>query len=275
MARAIIGVILGCAILSGIWLGGNTAFSGVEALVVGAGDGYPAAGQVIQPTEMAQIPAGEFAMTGPGGEGDPKTHTVRLDAFTMDIHEVTNAQYHAFCQATDRRMHALWGIDELHSSLTFPDHPVLGVDHPDAAAYAAWVGKRLPTEAEWEYAARGGLAGKRFDRGDELEPHQANYSKSDLGGTVAVAGYEPNGYGLYDMIGNLREWVSDYYSEEYFRESPRENPQGPVEGDQHVVRGGGWHSGAACCAVHVRNPLLWSDFNVGFRCAKDVPDPKN
>ena len=229
--------------------------------------------QAVQPTEMALIPGGEFAMAGPGGEEGPETHLVRLDAFLMDIHEVTNAQYHAFCQATERPLPVLWGIDKLRSSPDYPNHPVLGIDHQDAAAYAAWLGKRLPTEAEWEYAARGGLAGKRWDRGDELEPHQANYSKSDQGGTVAVATYEPNGYGLYDMVGNLREWVSDYYSVDYFRNSPLENPRGPEAGDQHVVRGGGWHSGAACTAVHVRNPLLWSDFNVGFRCAQDVSDP--
>ena len=230
------------------------------------------AGKEVQPTEMALIPAGEFAMGVPGGEEDPETVTVRLDAFHMDIHEVTNAQYHAFCQATERSLHVLWGIDKLHSSLAFADHPVLGVSHGDAKAYAEWAGKRLPTEAEWEYAARGGLAGKRWDRGDELEPHQANIKKSDLGGTVAVAGYEPNGYGLYDMVGNLREWVSDYYSVDYLQDGPLENPQGPDDGEQHVVRGGGWHSGTSCNAVHVRNPLLWSDFNVGFRCAKDAAD---
>ena len=229
---------------------------------------------IIQPTEMVLIPAGEFAMKGPGGEDGPETFPVRLDAFSMDVHEVTNAQYYAFCQATDRTMHTLWDIDQLHSSLAFPDHPVLGISYEGAADYAAWAGKRLPTEAEWEYAAQGGLVGKRFDRGDDLEPHQANYSRSKLGGTVAVAGYEPNGYGLYDMVGNLREWVSDYYSEDYYLGGPKENPQGPEEGDQHVVRGGGWHSGPSCNTVHVRNPLLWSDFNVGFRCARDVPDQK-
>lgn len=229
-----------------------------------------AAAVEVQPTAMVLIPAGEFEMTGPGGENGPPTHTVRLDAFEMDIHEVTNAQYYAFCQATDRPLHVLWDIDQLRSSLAFPDHPVLGVSHSDAKAYAAWVGKRLPTEAEWEYAARGGLVGKQWDRGDELAPDDANYKKSDQGGTVAVAGYEPNGYGLYDMIGNLREWVSDFYSTDYFEHSAPENPQGPAEGDQHVVRGGGWYSGSSCNAVHVRNPLKWSDFNVGFRCAKDA-----
>ncbi len=213
-------------------------------------------------------------MGKPGGQEGSGIHQVRLDAFQMDIHEVTNAQYYAFCQATDRTLHTLWGIDQLRSSLGFPDHPVMGVSYSAAKAYAEWVGKRLPTEAEWEYAARGGLVGKRWDRGDELEPNEANYSKSDLGGPVAVASYDPNGYGLFDMVGNLREWVADYYSEDYFQDSPLENPQGPAEGKQHVVRGGGWHSGPSCNAVHVRNPLRWSDFNVGFRCAKGISDPQ-
>jgi len=190
-------------------------------------------------TEMVLIPAAEFDMTGPGGDEGPETHRVSLDAFYIDTHEVTNAQYHAFCKATGREMHTLWGIDELRSSLAFPDHPVHGISWHDARDYAKWAGKRLPTEAEWEYAARGGLVGKRWDRGDVLEPHDANWKKSDLGGTVAVGSYEPNGYGLYDTVGNLREWVSDRWSEDYFRESPADNPQGPAPTIANVLPVGG------------------------------------
>ena len=245
---------------------------GGAAVAPVAAENAPAVASTTPVTEMALIPAGEFDMTGPGGDEGPETHRVRLDAFYLDVHEVTNAQYYAFGQATGREMPALWGIDELRSTLDYPDHPVHGISWHDARDYAEWAGKRLPTEAEWEYAARGGLVDKRWDRGDVLEPHDANWKKSDLGGAVAVGSYDPNGYGLYDMVGNLREWVADRWSEDYFRDSPVDNPQGPAAGRQHVVRGGGWHSGKACCAVHVRNPLLWSDFNVGFRCAKDAED---
>ncbi len=231
-----------------------------------------AADAEIAVTKMVLVPAGEFAMAGPGGDEGPESQLVRLDAFYLDAHEVTNSQYYAFCQATERKLHALWDIEKLHSSLDFPDHPVLGVSWYDAKAYAEWAGKRLPTEAEWEYAARGGTSGQRFGFTDELQPEQANYKSSKQGGTVAVMSYEPNAYGLYDMIGNLREWTSDWFSEDYLSDRPEYDPQGPEAGIQHVVRGGGWYSGSSCNAVHVRNPLKWSDFNVGFRCAKDVSE---
>ena len=231
----------------------------------------------VEITEMSVIPAGEFTMGVAGNTGELLPHTVYVSSFKMDKHEVTNAQYHAFCQATDRDLPTLWGIPKLKTTLDFPDHPILGVSNSDARAYAEWCGKRLPTEAEWEYAARGGLEGMKFDRGDTLDVAQTNTGKSKIGSTVAVASYLPNGYGLYDMIGNLREWVSDYYAQDYFSVSPKDNPQGPDKTRWRVIKGGGWHSGPGCNRVVVRNALrgTWGDINVGLRCAQDLDDINN
>jgi len=138
----------------------------------------------------------------------------------------TNAQYHAFCIATERSLPTFWGIERFKSSLDYPDHPVIGVGHGAALAYAQWCGKRLPTEAEWEYAARGGLEGKKYDRGDEFKAEEYNTSKSESKSPVAVGNYLPNRYGVYDMVGNVREWVADYYAEDYYANSPEKNPKG-------------------------------------------------
>jgi iron(II)-dependent oxidoreductase len=230
--------------------------------------------QDIDVTEMCLIPGGEFTMGSAGNSGELMPHTVYVSSFKIDKYEVTNARYYAFCIATDRSLPAFWDIERFKSSIEYPDHPVLGVSHRDAQAYAEWCGKRLPTEAEWEYAARGGLEGKEFDRGDEFEVENSNTSKSENNSPAAVGSYLPNGYGIHDMVGNVREWVADYYAIDYFANSPRENPQGPEESRWRVVRGGGWHSGPSCNKVVVRNCLKpsWVDINVGFRCAQDVSD---
>lgn len=217
---------------------------------------------------MVLIPGGEFVMGVEEGEDNP-AHTVYVDPFYMDTYEVTNAEYKAFCDSTGRRLPEFWGMAKYRCGPGFADYPVLGVSQTDAIAYAEWVGKRLPTEAEWEFAARGGLAGKRFPHGDEMDETMENF-KSE--GTLPVGNLVPNGYGLYDMAGNVREWVADYYDWDYYRESPRENPKGPDIEKFAVVRGGGWHAGKGCATVYVRYGLYptWVDINVGFRCVRDL-----
>ena len=231
------------------------------------------------PGGLILIPGGEFLM-GKDGEGDCEpAHVVRIDSFYMDKCEVTNAQYARFCAATGHPLPEFWDMEEFHCGADFPDHPVVGVSWRDARAYAAWAGKRLPTEAEWEYAARGGLVGMDYPCGPEIEPAAANYFIRDAaqlalykGGTVPVGGYPPNGHGLHDMAGNVVEWVADCYDREYYKESPADNPAGPEKGRFRVIRGGGWHSGPYCNRVYYRNALpgQWLDFNVGFRCARDA-----
>lgn len=220
--------------------------------------------------EMVLIPAGEFLMGAEdGGDDESPVHKAYADSFYMDKYELTNAQYFEFCNETGRNLPEFWGMEEFHSGSDYPSHPIVGVSWRDAKAYAEWAGKRLPTEAEWEYAARGGLVGKDFPNGDDLDSSTGNFSSQ---GTASVGSYPPNGFGLHDMAGNVAEWVSDYYEENYYRVTPYENPRGPDEGKFRVVRGGGWHSGKSCNRVSFRNGLLgrWVDFNVGFRCAKDL-----
>ena len=203
--------------------------------------------------EMVLIPAGEFQMGSNDGLDDEKpVHTVYLDAFYMDKYEVTNALYGKFMDATGHKAPGFWNFSDYNA----PDHPVVGVTWDEARLYCEWAGKRLPTEAEWEKAARGGLAGKRFPWGDNITRDDANYG--DTGGVISflvskfkrhkdkwhstapVGSFAPNGYGLYDMAGNAWEWCADWYDESYYTNSPKSNPTGPNWEVFRLVRDGSW-----------------------------------
>lgn len=225
---------------------------------------------------MVLIPAGEFQMGSDLGESDEKpVRVVYLDAFYMDVYEVTNAQYKKFMDATGHRVPRNWN----EPSYSAPDQPVVGISWYDAKAYCEWAGKRLPTEAEWEKAARGGLAGKKYPWGDSVTHDDANYKGT--GGrdiwvyTSPVGSFAPNGYGLYDMAGNVWEWCADWYSANYYANSTGRNPTGPDSGSTPVLRGGGWdrfHS-PEFLRVARRNYRLMPTLTpiyIGCRCAEDV-----
>jgi sulfatase modifying factor 1 len=262
----------------------------------------------------------------PGGypdDGEGPSHTVELPAFAIARHAVTNDEFASFVRATGHvtlaekfgdsfvfggllpddfpPTHGVaaapwWrqvdGADWRHPEGPQSDvvgrgqHPVVHVSWIDAAAFCAWSGTRLPTEAEWECAARGGRAGDHFPWGDELEPHgvhlknvfQGRFPDDDTAadgyaGTCPVGAYPPNGFGLHEMTGNVWEWCSDWFDETYYSHSPERSPQGPDDGDRRVMRGGSYLCHDSYCRryrVDARSSSTpdSSAGNVGFRVAR-------
>ncbi len=223
--------------------------------------------------KMVLIPGGEFLI----GNNTKNTlgfgpeHMVKTDSFYIDRFEVSNRDYFKFCLETGTKLPEFWNSETFRSGEKFLDYPVVGINWMDASKYAAWAGKRLPTEAEWEVAARGGLEGKDFPNGNEWNKEKAKQDgKTWTNQIEPVDADEPNGYGLYHMAGNVWEWTADRHSETYYQHSEFENPKGPETGTNRVIRGGSWHSGKMCKKVFYRKGLIsdWTDFAVGFRCVK-------
>lgn len=224
----------------------------------------------------ATIPEGEFFMgsleTDVSADPDEKPqHPVYLDVFQIMPHEVTNWEYTQcilaeVCKSPNK---------DTFDKTEYGDFPVAGVDWQDANIFCDWIGGRLPTEAEWEKAARGGLEGKLYPWGDEeLTCELANYwggSTGCVSDFTPVGNYAPNGYGLFDMAGNVSEWVMDEYSWDYYSYSPYENPQGPQSFFRaHVVRNGAWtekewHQRSAYRGWELPD---YRGIALGFRCAR-------
>jgi serine/threonine protein kinase len=226
---------------------------------------------------MMYIPAGEFQM---GSEYGPKeeqpVHTVYLDAYWLDQTEVTNTMFAGCVDSKICRQpggNFYWGV-------SYTDHPVVYVSWSNAKTYCNWAGGRLPTEAEWEKGARGGLVGKLYPWGDEspicltgAENGAQIFEDSCMGITASVKTFSPNGYGLYDMAGNVSEWVTDWYANRYDSTVSTRNPEGPLTGTAHVVRGGDAYGSDVRVASRASRedgeggaPMA----NLGFRCAHDV-----
>ncbi len=302
--------------------------------------------------DMAMVPGGEFWMGSDDADARPDekpVHRVRVDAFWMDRHEVTNDEFARFVRATgyvtdnekrlesDGLLHTdpekvepggmvfrppagevvvcagcdcTWWKFQPGADWRHPDgpdstidgkgrHPVVQVSWNDAVAYARWVGKRLPTEAEWEYAARGGLDRKRYAWGDEQKPGgkwqaniwQGQFPKVDTAedgyaGTAPVGSYAANGFGLHDMAGNVWEWVADWYDADYYANSPATNPRGPASPEESndpdepgvakkVLRGGSYLCSDVYCkgyrpSARMKSGHFTGLVHTGFRCVRDA-----
>ena len=272
-------------------------FTGLFALVMSGTRAEPLDG-TSPPEGMVLIPAGTFQMGSENADArddEQPVHTVHLDAFYMDKYEVTNAQFKAFVDANppwqkdniDAKFHVGPYLDDWNGNdypAGYANYPVVTVSWYAAMAYAAWAGKRLPTEAEWEYAARGGLAGQKYPWGNTISAADANYGW-EIRDTSSVGEYAANGYGLYDMAGNVWEWCLDEYDPDFYAAS--HNSRNPLAGAatikeiletftsiptylSRVLRGGSWACDAQDLRVagRLRAPPTVTLVAVGFRCVR-------
>jgi formylglycine-generating enzyme required for sulfatase activity len=223
---------------------------------------------------MIYVPSGEFTMGSSDDDRDGRdeekpAHTVDLAAFWIDRTEVTNAQYRACVEAGACPEPTCWENDDLNAD----DQPVVCVTWDDAQAFAAWAGGRLPTEAEWEKAARG-TDGRLYPWGVDAPDCEKANLKGCAGKTIPVAsmaaGASP--YGPMEMAGNVWEWVADWYDEDYYSSSPASNPQGPDAGERRVLRGGSFDMSAPRlrCAFRIGSLPAYSNWDLGFRVAMDA-----
>jgi formylglycine-generating enzyme required for sulfatase activity len=252
------------------------------------------------PPDLARIPAGEFLMGSADADFDERpVHRVHISDFSIGTRAVTHDEYNEFVRASgypapeirDLPLIARGGLDatfrELASAYAWDrgapppgrsGHPVVLIRYEDALAYCRWlsaqIGKlvRLPTEAEWERAARGGIDGHRYPWGDEISAANGNYladrSMKHQHGTQPAGTFAPNGFGVYDMAGNVWEWVSDWYAHDYYAISEPRDPRGPSHGTMRIVRGGSWVNDDVMmlrCGYRHKVPPDTYAYSIGFR----------
>jgi formylglycine-generating enzyme required for sulfatase activity len=291
------------------------------ALVAGCDEGHrtaaaatePAASSSpVRPPGMVLLPGGDFFMgTDTGRPNEGPRHAVVLRPFYIDRTDVTVAEFGRFVAATGYKTEneivgtgevfdvekgqwnlacagATWRCPDKPGVAARSDEPVTQVSYFDATAYAKWAGKRLPTEAEFEYAARGGLVGNEYSWGNELRPGgkpvanwwQGEFPTHNTGedgyvGRSPVGKFPANGFGLYDMAGNVWQWCGDFADDDYYKASPKDNPTGPATGTERVIRGGSFLCAENFCqnyrvAGRSRSTPESALNNLGFRCVKNA-----
>lgn len=225
--------------------------------------------------EMIEIPEGPFKMGSQEGDYDEAPeHQIYLSTFYIDKYEVTQGEYERFVKMTKRGKPFVPVFDDDPSKILKPELAAMGMSWLDATAYCQWGGKRLPTEAEWEKAAKG-EGNRKYPWGDTIGPKYANLDGDEDGYKyLAPPGKFEAGrsyYGSYDMAGNVAEWVADTYDDKYYSKTPYRNPMGPEEGQNRVIRGGSWgeYPNGARVSKRFQAKIWRTDATIGFRCAKD------
>jgi formylglycine-generating enzyme len=222
--------------------------------------------------EMVIIPQGDFLMgCESGSENERPVHQVFVHTFAIGRYTITNRFYQTFLTDTSRQPPKGWNDERFNH----PDQPVTCVSWFDAAEYCLWLAKRtgkpyrLPTEAEWERAARGGLSGKLYTWGDDPPEKQPRYGELWKAGPERIGQRPPNGYGLYDISENVHEWCMDWYAGDSYKTAPSENPSGPINGTRKSSRGGSWRHQIKITRVAARSsiPPQFQYNDYGFRCA--------
>lgn len=225
--------------------------------------------------KMARIPEGWFLMGSEAGQDNERpVHRVWIDAFELAVCQVTNAEYGLFLATTQHPPPLHWG----HTDFSHPEQPVVGTSWFDAVAYCEWLSRatgrrhRLPTEAEWERAARGGAEQKSHPWGDEPPDSLPNYAARWKTGPEPVGHAEKNAYGICDIGANVHEWCSDWFDANYYAASPERNPRGPANGARRASRGGSWrhYTKVSRCAARSSIPPEFQYADYGFRLACDV-----
>jgi len=222
--------------------------------------------------KLSVIPSGSFLMGSHCGQDNERpVHRVHLDSFCLAKTQVTNLDYSVFLAAVSAPPPPFW--NDVRFSL--PEQPVVGVSWFEALRYCQWLATvtrkiyRLPTEAEWEYAARGNVEGAAFPWGDSAPTAQPRYAHRWLTGPEIVGQSQPNPFGLFEMCENVHEWCGDWFDPDYYLNSPELNPQGPGSGERRASRGGSWrhHIKISRCAARSSIPPSFQYADYGFRVA--------